>query len=404
MITVAEAKKIVFSQNIVLETEDVAFHQVLGKVLAEDIIADRPFPPYNRVMSDGVAIDYEALQEGIECFVLKGLQTAGEIPKKVEKRSHALEIMAGAVLPDELNTVVPYEFITFEERGGKRMVFFDHDGIQKWYNVHQQGSDKQKNEVLIPNKTWISPAEIGILASAGKHRIKVYEMPKVALVSSGNELVDIDDIPLPHQIRRSNPYTLGTALEQIGIKVDIFHIPDDKNIIAQRLKYIIRNHDVVIISGGVSRGKFDFVPAVLKTLGIEESFHEIAQRPARHLWFGAQENKKAVFGISGNPVSAFMSFHVYIKPFLLSLLHIKKSIPQAILTENVVFEKNLTCFVQVKVTVSEQGELLANPVIGSGSGDFTTLYQVDGFLELPQSVNVFKVGEKYPLHLFKPIF
>ncbi len=404
MITVAEAKKIVFSQNIVLETEDVPFDQVLGKILAEDVVADRPFPPFNRVMSDGIAIDYEALQEGIECFVLKGIQTAGEIPKKVAKRSHAIEMMTGAVLPDELNTVVPYELLSFEEREGKKIVFFDQEGIKKWYNVHQKGSDKKQNEVLIPAKTWITPAEIGILASVGKHRIKVYEMPKVALVSSGNELVDIDDIPLSHQIRRSNSYTLGAALKEIGINVDIFHIPDDKNIIAQRLKYIIRNHDVVIISGGVSKGKFDFVPSVLKTLEIEESFHEIAQRPARHIWFGVQENKKAVFGISGNPVSAFMSFHVYIKPFLFNLLHTKKSIPQAILTENVVFEKNLTCFVQVKVSVSAQGELLANPIIGSGSGDLTTLNKIDGFLELPYSMNIFKVGEKYPLHLFRPIF
>ncbi len=404
MITVAEAKQIIFSQNIVLETEDVPFDQVLGKVLAEDIVADRPFPPFNRVMTDGIAIDYEALQEGIECFVLKGIQTAGEIPKKVIKRSHAIEMMAGAILPNELNTVVPYELLTFEEREGKKIVFFDQDGIQKWYNVHQQGSDKQQNEVLISTKTWISPAEIGILASVGKHRIKVYEMPKIALVSSGNELVDIDDIPLSHQIRRSNPYTLGAALKEIGMNIDIFHIPDDRNIIAQRLKYIIRNHDVVIISGGVSRGKFDFVPSVLKILDIEELFHEIAQRPARHLWFGAQKNKKVIFGISGNPVSAFMSFHIYIKPFLLNLLHTKKVIPHAILTENVFFENNLTCFVQVKVSISEKGELLASPITGSGSGDLTTLYKVDGFLELSQSMNVFKVGEKYPLHLFKPIF
>jgi molybdopterin molybdotransferase len=197
---------------------------------------------------------------------------------------------------------------------------------------------------------------------------------------------------------------MQAALQRIGMSVDIFHVPDDKNIIAQRLKYIIRNHDVIIISGGVSRGKFDFVPAVLQTLGIEAFFQEIAQRPARHLWFGAQEKKKVVFGVSGNPVSTFMSFHVYIKPFLLKLLGGYRLIPQAILTQEVIFEKKLTCFIQVKVSMTEYGELLADPVIGSGSGDLTTLYKVDGFLELPQSSNVFRAGEKYPLYLFKPIF
>lgn len=404
MITVAEAKRIVFSQDIPLETEDVPFDQVLGKMLAEDVLADRPFPPFNRVMIDGIAIDFEALQEGIECFILKGLQAAGDIPQKVVKRSHALEMMAGSILPDELNTVVPYEMITFEEREGKKMVFFDQEGIQKWDNIHQVGSDKKVGDVVIPKNTFITPAEIGILASVGKHRLKVLEMPKIALVSSGNELVDIDEVPLPHQIRRSNPYTMQAALHRIGMSVEIFHVPDDKMIIAQRLKYIIRNHDVIIISGGVSRGKFDFVPAVLQGLGIEAFFQEISQQPARHLWFGAQEKKKVVFGISGNPVSTFMSFHIYIKPFLLKLLGRNRFIPQAILTKEVIFDNNLTCFVQVKVDMTENGDLLAEPVMSSGAGDLTTLYKADGFLELPQSINVFKVGEKYPLYLFKHIF
>jgi len=212
-------------------------------------------------------------------------------------------------------------------------------------------------------------------------------------------LVDVDQIPLPHQIRKSNSYVLAAALSELGCKADLFHVIDDEKKIKGMLEEILTKYELIILSGGVSKGKFDFIPQVLESLRVKKLFHQVSQRPGKPMWFG-QSQRNTVFGLPGNPVSTFMCFHRYVKPWLTKSLgnEIKKQSAQ--LAEDYSFSPSLTYFLQVKIQ-NENGKLIAYPLSGGGSGDFANLKDVDGFLELPLHESKFQKGESFPLILFR---
>ena len=232
-----------------------------------------------------------------------------------------------------------------------------------------------------------------MLASVGWLETEVYAFPKVAIVSTGNELVEIHAKPLPHQIRRSNSYALRAALSSMACDANLFHLTDDRNTMERELAQVFSKHDVIILSGGASKGKFDFVPDVLESLGAQKIFHEVSQKPGKPLWFGATK-KQVVFALPGNPVSTFLCFYRYIRPWLLKMMGVEMPIQTAILSEDFTIKTDLTYFLQVKVR-SEYGKRMASPVQGGGSGDFANLKAVDGFLELTAGKNEFKAGEAF---------
>jgi molybdopterin molybdotransferase len=397
MVTVEEAFKIVQSVVAMMEVKEVDILNSVGHILAETIHADRDFPPFNRVAMDGVAIQTERFKSYGQVFLIENTQAAGSPQLILKELNKCVEVMTGSVLPENTNAVIRYEDIELKEDRAKIRI----ERVEEGMNIHQQGQDAKQGERLLRPGQKISAAEVALLASVGKTRVRVFAFPKTAVISSGDELIEIDETPLPHQIRKSNTYALQAAMKEMGWNSESFHLTDDKELVRQNLQTILENDDVLILSGGVSKGKFDFIPEALEALGIQKLFHQVSQRPGKPFWFGTSLDKtKIVFALPGNPVSTFLCFQKYIKPWILNCFGAASKPVTAQLATDVNFIPSLTYFIQVRTEVKE-GKLLAYPNAGGGSGDFANLKDVDGFLELPLEKSSFKAGEVYPFISFR---
>jgi molybdopterin molybdotransferase len=253
--------------------------------------------------------------------------------------------------------------------------------------------------------TQVTAAVVSMAASVGQDQLAVYSLPRIAVVSTGNELVEIHEIPQPWQIRRSNVHAIRAMLQTHGADCTLLHLPDDMQAATAGLQQCIATHDAVILSGGVSMGLFDYVPAALRDSGVTQLFHKVLQRPGKPFWFGVQQQSgTVVFAFPGNPVSAFMCAHRYFVPWLQACTNNGPKPPMAaMLMETVTFQPSLQYFLQVEVTVSATGQLQATPLAGNGSGDFSNLLRANAFMELPQDLSQFSAGEVYPIWPFKPI-
>ncbi len=397
MIQVEEAEKIILEQSRDYGTETISFDNCMGRVLAEDISADRDLPPFNRVTMDGIAISYEAFKKGNRLFKIKAIQSAGEQPVEIKDHDECVEIMTGAVLPSTTDTVIPYEEI--EINNGMAKIKTETVVINQ--NIHFKGKDKMQNEILVEANQFITPTVITIAATVGKTNLLVKKLPKIVIVSTGDELIEINETPAPFQVRRSNNYTLQAVLRQYALQAEMLHLPDDQDVIGKHLKKCIDEYDVILLSGGVSMGKFDYVPPALDKLRVKKLFHKVQQRPGKPFWFGAHESGKLVFAFPGNPVSTFMCFQRYFLPWLKKSLQVGMNNTYAILNEDFTFNAALQYFLQVKLLINEKGELTATPLEGNGSGDFANLLQTDAFMELPLERNDFKKGEIFRIWAFK---
>ncbi|RDC61492.1 molybdopterin molybdotransferase MoeA [Adhaeribacter pallidiroseus] len=402
MITVDEAFARIIAQKIELPVTELSLEEAVGKVLGEPIYADRDFPPYHRVTMDGIAIRYEAYQAGEDTFRVEGLQLAGAPAQTLTSKDECLEVMTGAILPKNTDTVIRYEDVSITERRGKRYAHILAAPKMRLQNVHQQGSDRRATDLLIPEGTILSPAEIAVAASVGKSSLKVAEAPRVAIISTGDELVEVTQTPLPHQIRKSNSYMLQAALREQGVTADVFHLADDKALLLNELSEKLKKYAVLVLSGGVSKGKADYIPEILQELGVEQLFHEVAQRPGKPFWFGKHAAGPVVFALPGNPVSTFVCYYKYIQPWLRTVLGAAPAWNlQAHLTTEVTFNPKLTYFLPVKIFITANGIWRAQPITIGGSGDFAGLLAADGFLELPPDQMKFSAGESFPLICFR---
>ena len=262
-------------------------------------------------------------------------------------------------------------------------------------NVHFKGIDIEKGAVIVPKGKKLSSAEINIAAAVGKPVLKVRQLPSAIIFSTGDELVPVNETPKLHQIRRSNVYGIQATLKEWGINADLQHLADDKTEMHQSISILIEKYDLLIFTGGVSKGKFDYLPEVLESLQIKKHFHKIQQRPGKPFWFGTNAAGKKIFALPGNPVSSFVCTYIYIGFWLQKslALPIKKTYVE--LKNDVHFKPDLYYFLEAKIENRSDGKLIADPVKGNGSGDFANLVNADGFLVLPQDKDHFKKGEVY---------
>lgn len=396
MISVPEASAIILSHLYKPKSELISIENAVGKVLAEPVHADRDLPPFHRVTMDGIAINFKTLENGQRAFLIENTQAAGEPQKKLADVKNAIEVMTGAVLPDGTDTVIRYEDLNI----ASGTATIKNDRIEPGQSIHFQGQDAKRGQVLIEPGILLSPAEIALLASVGKSSVQVCEYPKAAIVASGDELIEVRSIPLDHQIRRSNTYAIEAAMKTLQWPGKQFHLRDEKQLLKQSLEAMLVDFDVLILSGGVSQGKFDFIPEVMEEIGVKKIFHQVSQRPGKPFWFGVSGSGKVVFALPGNPVSTYMCFYKYVKPWLLKSLHLETKPSSAILAKDFSFAPKLTYFLQVSVE-NEAGKLMAYPDVGGGSGDFANLKKVDGFLELPLNQTEFKTGQVFPYIAFR---
>ena len=400
MTTVAIAEKIILSQAKDYGSELIPFENALGRVLAEALTADRDLPPCNRVTMDGIAISYAAIESGIKAFHIIGTMPAGVQPIDITKPDECVEIMTGAALPDTTDTIIRYEDI--EIKNGIATLLTDK--ITKGQSIHYKGKDKKLGDVVAPTNEYITPAHISMAASVGKSMLLVKKLPKVVIISTGDELVDVTETPTPYQVRRSNSYAVKAVLQQHGLQADTLHIPDEPNETRTQIEKCLAQYDVIILSGGISMGKFDYVPQALEELKVEKLFHKVEQRPGKPFWFGAHASGILVFAFPGNPVSTFMCLHRYFLPWLQRSLGIISKPAYAQLNEDITFTAPLQYFAQVKLKLCKHGHLHATPIEGHGSGDFANLLDTDAFIELPLEQSIFKKDEVYRIWPFKNIF
>jgi molybdopterin molybdotransferase len=405
MISVNEAEQIISSQQKDYGIECVPFLSALGRILAENITADRDLPPYDRVTMDGIAIRYADYEAGCRHFEIIATQAAGDSPINqitnhpiIQSSNHpAIEVMTGAALSPITDTIIPYENLEITNGIAK----IKEETVKMGKNIHRRGQDRRQGDIVMTAGLIIGTTHLNMIAAVGKSEIWVKKLPQVIILSSGDELVDINDTPLPYQIRRSNNYSTFAVLRRYGIEAEMRHLPDDLEIIRKEVAIFQSKYDVIILSGGVSMGKFDFIPKALEDTGVKMHFHKVKQRPGKPFWFGTFGEKGVVFALPGNPVSTFMCLHRYLLPWLeLSLGFPLKPIQKAVLTKNVRFEPPLTYLMQVKLSQDANALLCATPLEGNGSGDFSNLLYTDAFLELPAENTDFEEGQVFRVWTF----
>ena len=406
MISAQEALQTVLNSAQDFEIEEIPFLKSVGSILKEEIFADRDFPPFNRVSMDGIVIDYTSFKNGQRAFKIEGIQAAGSEQITLLNTKNCIEVMTGAVLPNNANTVIRYEDVTIDNGFATITI----DTINKGQNIHTKGRDSKSGTLLIQKNTRISAAEIGVLATVGKSVVKVAKQPKIMIVSTGDELVGVAETPLAHQIRRSNVFTLVSLLERLHIPSETAHITDDKPILKSKIATYLKEYDVLLFSGAVSKGKYDFLPEIFEELGLEKRFHKVAQRPGKPFWFGysatlsmsnqdgniIRDKKTIVFGFPGNPISTFVNCLAYFYPWYYKSVGLEVKEETAILAEDIKFKPNLAYFLQVKLE-NKKGQLMAYPIKGNGSGDLASLVKTDAFIQLPSDKIEFKKGEVFPI-------
>lgn len=389
MISVEQAVSIIQSTSLELKTHEVKLLDATGYILAEDIHAERDIPPFDRVMMDGIAIRFSSLEDGLNAFEITGTLGAGDILNQPVAQNQCIEIMTGAALPSGLDTVIPYEHLEIAD-GMARIK----ETVKYKQNVHPIGFDQNKGNLLLSKGKRIDHVDIGILASEGKSVVHVFAPLKVAIVSTGNELVDIEEKPLAHQIRKSNVHVLASIMTSWKADIQLFHFADDRTQLENGLREILQSFPVIMLSGGVSKGKFDYVPEILMQLGVSKQFHGISQKPGKPFWFGAT-TKNVVFALPGNPVSTVVCCKRYILPWIEKHYMQLSAHSSVMLAEDYVKKTDLTYFLPVCIQ-HEHAVRIAQPMEGHGSGDYVHLSRIDGWLELSGSKGEIKKGSMLP--------
>jgi molybdopterin molybdotransferase len=328
MILFEEALKIVMEQQVAPVFENVSLTASLGRVLAADVRSDIDMPPFEKSAVDGFACrlaDFDKmtklsqtagnyLPDSIDTLEMVETIPAGKSPEKSTGPGQCAKIMTGAMVPDGADCVVMVEDTS--EQPGMRIAFTK-DRTAK--NICHRGEDVRKGEVVLARGLQVGPAHIAVLASVGAVNPLVYKLPAVGIISTGDELVEPQETPGPAQIRNSNAWQLEAQVLRVPAHPVYYGIAGDES---QSLRNLIERalagSDLVLLTGGVSMGDFDFVPVVMQEAGIEILFKSVAIQPGKPTVFG-RIGKKYIFGLPGNPVSSFMLFELMVKPFLMKM-------------------------------------------------------------------------------------
>jgi len=393
LISPAEAEAQIRAHAALLPATSLPLTQLLGATLRERIVAAYDQPPFDRVTMDGIAFAFAAYEQGRRTFRIAGTQAAGAPPLTLANSEHCIEVMTGAMLPTGCDCIVPVEQISLA------------DGVAQLApeaapyaraNIHERGTDSRSGQELLRPGIRLGPAEVAVIAANGQTHASVSRAPRIAVISTGDELIEPGKPLAAWQIHRSNVYALMAALQRRGCtQLTLDHLPDDPAILRERLGAHLQSHDALILSGGVSMGRFDYIPQVLAELGVRVVFHKVAQRPGKPLWFGVGAAGQTVYALPGNPVSTLVCFGRYVCAGLETSLGTAPRPPELIpLAQPFEVKPSLTFFVPVQLAATRQ----ATPKPTHGSGDFTSLIGTDGFVELPPGPATVAAGTAVALY------
>ncbi len=395
--------------------------EALGHALAEPVFADRDLPPYDRVAMDGIAVAGSAWDAGVRTFVVEGSQRAGEPRKTLKRQDGCLLAMTGAILPEGCDRVVRIEDLALSESSlaaaaAKAEVMGQSEGRGKsedaattenvtatvhasleasvypaFKNVHRRGADKKLGQVVLSAGQRLRGPEIAIAASVGAVSVPVLRKPKVAVITTGDELVPVSASPLEHQVRHSNGPALQAALAPIAAEVIWTHLPDDEAALRAGLAKTLSDCDVLIMTGGVSMGERDLVPHALAAVGVREKFHKVKQKPGKPLWFGVTSELtpggegRLVFGLPGNPMSVLFCFRRYVVPTLAWCAGLAgdSRLQPRLMPLSQEQKKGASDMLQMlpcRIVMDKEGRAWAETLPHQGSGDFSSLAGSDGLI------------------------
>ncbi|MEM8983767.1 MAG: molybdopterin molybdotransferase MoeA [Pseudomonadota bacterium] len=379
MLNVTDALAAVLANVPPLASETVSLTDAHDRVLHETIRAEREQPPFDRVMMDGIALR-SSVAPGATLRCLGTVFAGAEPHVTIADDVSCVEVMTGAVLPPGTDCVVPVEELS---RDGTHVTLTAEAVLAPGKFVHATGSDHASGTTLLSPGGRIGMTEIAAIASAGYAEVATSRLAKVTVIATGDELVPAGSTIESYQIRLSNGPALVSAVHATGLAVaTLIHCPDARDRLAAVLNDALSHSDVVILSGGVSRGKADYVPDVLSSLGVERVFHRVAQKPGKPLWFGRSDTA-TVFGLPGNPVSALVTYRRFVVPYLVASAGLAAE-PQLTVATTAPVQRlaRLTRFVPVQSTY-RGGEQLATPLGFNTSGDYAALTETAGFIEVP---------------------
>ncbi|MBI2987063.1 MAG: molybdopterin molybdotransferase MoeA [Deltaproteobacteria bacterium] len=399
MISVYEAIEVILNQISPLSGEEVPILQAAGRVLCEDVCSRRSVPPFSNSAMDGYAVRWQDVAEASPAnpVTLRILESvpAGYVAKRRVVEGSAIKIMTGAPLPRGADTVVRVEHT---ESAGDDVRINRVDGSGS--HIREAGEDIQKGQMILEKGKVLSPADIGLMASVGKSRVRVYRRPTVGVISTGDELLEVGDRPRAGKIVNSNSYTLAAAIRETGaISVALGIVRDKRKSLASVFKRALR-YDAVITSGGISMGDYDLVKEALGDVGVEMQFWHVAQRPGHPMAFG-RIGRKPVFGLPGNPVSSAVSFLLYARPALLKLMgHRNLFLPviQATLEHEIKKSRGVKEFIRCRLRF-EEGRSFASSTGAQGAGMLRSLSLAQGLIVAGEEQTFLEEGSQVPVIL-----
>jgi molybdopterin molybdotransferase len=398
MISVKEARDMVLSQIPMLGTEKVDLFSALGRVLAEDIAAPYNIPPHDNSAMDGYAVRAEDIQRAspdtpVTLEVIADLP-AGYVSQHRVASQQAVRIMTGAPIPEGANAIIRVED-TERAEGYKVRIF---KAVSPRYDIRMAGEDICKGELILPKGKIIRPAEVGLLASLGKAFVPVYQRAQVAILATGDELVELDEPLQPGKILNSNSYALAALVIESGaIPIQLGIARDSRDDLEEKFSAGLRA-DVMISSGGVSVGDYDLVKDILKQNGSTMQFWQVCMKPGKPQAFGTIRGKPT-FGLPGNPVSSMVSFEVFIRPALLKMMghtRIYRTVATATITEDIKKTDDRKHFMRVTVRRA-QGQYLASTTGAQGSGILSSMTKANGLAIIAEERMAVKAGEEVPV-------
>ena len=384
MISFEEAFGVVIQSAFETESETVSFSDSCQRILDEDILSDVDMPPFNRSAVDGYACHRTDLKTELEVVEVIA---AGKVPIQKVGKSQCSKVMTGAIVPEFCDVVFMVEESEILNNGRIRFT-----GIDPKINISVKGEDVTKGDVVLKKGKFIQPQDIAILASVGHTNVYVKKKPVVGIISTGDELIPPTGIPLLSQIRNSNAYQLNAQVKRAGgIGVDYGIAPDNESVTYEIIEKVIRESDIVIITGGVSMGDFDFVPSVLNRAGVKILFDRVNVQPGKPTTFGIH-SKAIVFGLPGNPVSSFIQFELLVRPLINKMMDYnwmphELKIPMAVDYQR----KSSERLGLIPVHINEYMEVM--PVDFHGSAHITALSESDGIIAMKPGINSLTKGE-----------
>jgi molybdopterin molybdotransferase len=406
MLSVKEAQEKVINCQVTKKTKKVPILDSLGLIIAEDVISNDYVPAYNNSAMDGYAVKSVDILGADRNYPIK-LQLlnedlpAGAVTKIKLESGYCMQIMTGAPIPGGCDCVVMKEDALKE---GRDVLIFKE--CKSGENIRYRGEDIKKGNIVLKKDRKIYSGEIGVMASIGKSEVLVYGPPVIGILTTGNELVEIDDKLEAGKVRDSNSYSLSAQTRELGVSYKRFGIiKDEKELLKKKIEEVLKSCDILLLTGGISVGDYDYVKEILDDVGAEFIFWRVNQRPGKPLAFLTYKDK-FIFGLPGNPVSVMVCFEMYVRPLVKKIMGDQQFLRRSIIakaSEDFGHKEGRTEFVRVKLEKVDN-EFFFKPTGKQGSGILTSMVEADGIAEFHDDIGIVSKGTDIRIYLLKDTF